>query len=278
MWPILLNLGPVKIYSYGLVLVVGLFLGLYFWWKMGRDEHWDEIALFDGFFLSLIVYTVVGRIGYVATHLQQISTVFRALAILTYPGINATVGICAVVGFMILFAKDREWSIYKALDGLSVTMTLVMVFAGLGGMLNGSNPGKSLNFGLTYPGVEGRVIPVDLFIMLWAIVSFLIVSKVRKNFRFYSWYKGEASVAQDGLASLIFVELFGFGYLIVPWMYSNPLKIGFVPADVIIGLVVMGVSTLMIKQKQGRHESKSLQTQLTTLGSNLLQSMRKRRS
>jgi len=33
----------------GVVMALGVFVALYFWWKMGRDEHLDEIELFDSY-------------------------------------------------------------------------------------------------------------------------------------------------------------------------------------------------------------------------------------
>mgnify|MGYP003441729705 FL=1 len=225
MLPILISLGPIKIYSYGVFLAIGLFIGLYFWWKMGRDEHWDEIALFDGFFLSVLTYFVVGRMGYVALHWEEVGTLYRSLALLAYPGINVVSGIVGSAILMILFARNHDWQVWKMADAYVVTLALVLVFGGIGTILNGTNPDWRVN-------VWGGV---------FALITFAVVSRVRKDFRFYSWYKGGASMAQEGLASLIFLNLVGVYYLGLR---------EFVP-----GILLNAVSGYTIYRRIGRRES-----------------------
>lgn len=252
MLPILVSLGPVKIYSYGVLLAIGLFLSLYWWWKMGRDEHWEEIALFDSFFLFLLVYFLAGRAGYVILHLSELGTWYRMIAVLAYPGVNTVVGLVAGLIFLVLWARAKGWEGWKVLDSVVVALSLGIVFAGLGGLLNGSNPGRAVSWGLAYPGPAGRVFPVDLWIWLWALVTFLVVSRVRKNFRFYAWYKGEASTAQEGLAALVFGLLVGIYYLVVGWMLPPGWRLWVLPGQFVAGLVVVVICGYLIYQRTGK--------------------------
>lgn len=197
MLPTLISWGPLKIYAYGLCLFMGIFFSLYAWWKMGRDEHLEEIALFDGYFLSLLTYFVVGRLGYVALHWSELGTLYRTLAILAYPGLSGVVGLIASTIVLLLFARAQNWHIWKVLDMYSVALLLALVLVSLGAILNGTQNPWLLN----------------VWQLVWAILSFGVVSRVRKNFRFYAWYKGEASMAEEGLASLIMILLVGIYYL-----------------------------------------------------------------
>ncbi len=239
MLPILISLGPVKIYSFGVCLAVGLFLGLYWWWKMGRDEHFDEIALFDGFFISLMVFLFAGRLGYVLFHYGEVGTLYRSIAILSYPGVNTVVGLLATSIFTVLFARYHDWNVWKILDSYSVALALMLVFGGLGAMLNGSNPAWQVN-------VWGVV---------WAIISFVVVSRVRKNFRFYSWYKGEASVAQDGLAVLMLGQLVGLYYMVVGYLGQTLMRVWVIPIELILGLVIVMFTSFLIYKRVGRREA-----------------------
>lgn len=229
MLPILISLGPVKIYSFGVCIALGLFFGLYWWWKMGRDEHFDEITLFDGFFMSLMIFLVLGRAGYVLANYSEMGTLYRSIAILSYPGVSGGVGLISVSLFTVLFARYHDWNVWKILDSFSVALSLVLIFAGLGTVLNGSNPAWQVN----------------LWGLAWAMVSFVLVSRVRKNFRFYSWYKARSSMAQDGLAALVFGLTTGVYYLGLGLM--NRLYL-------IMGLLIIVVSSLAIYQQAGRRE------------------------
>lgn len=273
--PILLSLGPIKLYSYGVFLVIGLFLSLYFWWKMGRDEHWEEITLFDGFFLSLLTYFVFGRVGYSLLHPEAVGTLYRLLAILAYPGISAVTGIVAVIICMILFARSQEWQVWKALDALVVSLSMVLFFGGIGGLLNGSFPGKALSWGMLYPGETVKRIPLDVLVIVWALFTFALVSRVRKNFRFYSWYKGEASTAQEGLAAHFFGVMVGVYYVMVGWMDQMTQKVWIFPVEFLLGLGIVLLFLYLIKQRSGKHDTGG--TPFAQLRLSLLQWARKGR-
>lgn len=252
MLPILLSVGPIKIYSYGLFLAVGLFLALYFWWKMGRDEHFDEIALFDGYFLSLIIFLLAGRAAYVMMHSADFGSIYRTLALLAFPGINGVVGIVAAIIFIILFARAHDWDEWKVADAMVVSLAIALIFGSMGGLMNGSNPGMEVSWGLKYAGQEVARAPLDVLMLLWSILTFGIVSRVRKNFRFYTWYKGESSTAQEGLASLVFLGLAGLYYLVAPWLDQDVWRVGFAPVQAIMGLGMMIVSGFLIYKRVGR--------------------------
>lgn len=239
MLPILLSLGPVKIYSYGVFFALGLFISLYFWWKMGRDEHWDEISLFDGFFLSLIVFGIVGRIGYVLLNLPELGTLYRFLAILAYPGISGIFGVVASSIFAILFARSQNWDVWKVADAYVVSLSAVLAVGGIGSILNGTNP----------------VWQANVFLAIWGFLTFAIVSRVRKDFRFYAWYKGESSSAQEGLASLMFVGLLGVYYSIVGWIGEPLAKIAVVPVEFLVGMGLIVIAGYVIYRRIGRRES-----------------------
>jgi len=239
MLPILVSLGPIKIYSYGVMMAIGLFLSLYFWWKMGRDEHFDEIALFDGFFLSVITYLIAGRAGYVALHTDTVGTVYRALAILAYPGINPIFGLIAVAVFMILFARAYNWDEWKVADAGVVSLSMALLFGSIGSVLNGANP----------------IWQVNVYGAVWALITFLVVSRVRKDFRFYSWYKGVSSMAQEGLATLIFLMAIGVYYVGVSFLDQLNWKISIIPGETIVGIVIMAISGYLISRRVGRREN-----------------------
>ncbi len=224
---------------------------------MGRDEHFDEIALFDGFFLSLLVYFVMGRLGYVVLHPGEVGTLYRTLAVLSFPGISSVIGIISTTLFMILFARSNDWDPWKVMDAYVVTISMALVFGGIGGLLNGTTPGIAANWGVFYPGIAEKIIPVDAFLIVWSLVTFGVVSKVRKNFRFYAWYKGESSMAQEGLASLIFGISVGVYFMMTGWIVRSNFGILFnlIPVEFIFGILMIAVCAYMIEKRVGRRDT-----------------------
>jgi len=235
----------------GVLMLVGLLVGLFYWWKLGRDEHWDEIALFDVFFLSLFIFLLVGRLAYVVLHWSDLGTIYRYFAFLTYPGIAYGWGIFGSMIGAIGFVREKDWDLWKALDVLVIVIAIIILFGSIGAVLNGSNPGKVVSWGMNYPGLEGKYIPVDLWGVIWGIISFVVVARVRKNFRFYSWYKGEASLAKDGLASLSFGALIGVYYLVRAFIDDSLLMVGKIPLIGIFGLGLLVLASYFIYARSG---------------------------
>jgi hypothetical protein len=242
------------------LLFVGLFLGLYTWWKVGRDEHLDELALFDAYFLSFFVYLVFGRIGEIIMRHETLHTFYRMIALLAYPGIVHIIGIGAALIFIWLFARNAEWDPWMIWDMAAVALLAVVVFGALGSVANLANPGIETAWGLVHPGDTVRRFPVDIWSLIWSIPSFGIVSRVRKNFRFYTWYKGEASVAQDGLAALVGLASLGWYYFIRGWIDVGMRVYGVIPVMSLWGIILVFVSIWLTYQRSGsRREGNLLQ-------------------
>ncbi len=255
MLPILLKLGPITIYSYGVFLALGLFAGLYWFWKMGRDEHWDETRIFDIYFVAIMVYFGVGRVGYVLFN-PELQSFGMAWSLLTHPGISVVGGVGATILSTLLLARRAGWEGWKVMDAWAVVILIVAVIGGIGAILNGSMPGVvSNNWGYVHPGDTTPRLSGDLWTFGWALLSFGIVSRVRKNFRFYSWYKGEASVARDGLASLTLGGLFGVYAMVAGFLLEGG-RVGVIPHMSIVGLVVSLISAGMIFLRSGRYKKK----------------------
>ena len=62
-------------------------------------------------------------------------------------------------------------------------------------------------------------------------------------------------MAQEGLASIFFVMLVGVFYLVVGWIDRINWKIGFVPGEFLIGLLLIVVSIFVINQRVGRRDN-----------------------
>lgn len=263
MWPVLIAVGPIKIYSMGVLLALGLFFGLYHWWRLGRDEHFEEDNLFDAYFLGIVAFFVIGRVGYVAMHLEDLGTLYRVLAFLKYPGLAYGAGVGGAVASVMIYARSKSWEMWKVLDMVAVTVMYVLIFGSLGALLNGSNPGKEMAIGLIFPGLSGRRFPVDFWgVVIFAVAAY-VVAKCRKNFRFYSWYKGENGVAKEGLAALTAGIFVGVYYLVVGLADDNLAHVGAVSLVSIGGIVLMLGAIALILSRMDRTSRDKLIKRIT---------------
>ncbi len=222
MLPVLLTVGPVRIYAYGLFLFVGLFLGLFWWWRMGRDENLDEVDLFDAFFLALVWFVIGARLANWWWGTGREMSWWQNLALFSYPGLIDWFGIGLAILSVIAYARKHNWAIMKILDMVAVVLSFVLAITNIGGFLNGSNPGRVVSFlGVRYPGSANLVFPVDLWGVVWFGLSWWLTLKVRREFRFYEWYKGKRRTAKEGLSFMVFVVMVGFYYLGDYWFKNQ---------------------------------------------------------
>jgi prolipoprotein diacylglyceryltransferase len=251
MLPVIFSIGSFKLYSFGVFLFASLFMGLFWWWKLGRDEHIEEVSLFDSFFLMLGGFFVVGRGVYVALHWEDFGNIYRILGLLSFPGLSFLGGVVGSVLVLIGLAHYYGWGTWKILDNFAASMGVVLVIASFGAILNGSLPGLAVSWGVSYPGVAGLRIPVDYLVFLWAIIYFGVINRVRKNFRFYAWYRNERQVAPDGLTCLLAVFLTAILYLVRGFL-EETWRLGFVSYYSILGLIVALVVSGVIYYRSGR--------------------------
>ncbi|MEI6690887.1 MAG: prolipoprotein diacylglyceryl transferase family protein [bacterium] len=251
MLPILVTIGSFKLYSFGVFFATALFFGLYWWWKLGRDEHLEEVALFDTYFLSVFAFLIIGRIGYVLTHLSDFENIYRMLGIIAFPGLSFLSGVMGAMLVMIVSSYYQEWEIWKILDNLAVSFGIIFLIASVGGLLNGSTPGIPVAWGLQYPGFAEPRLPLDIVQILWAGIYFVVVSHVRKNFRFFAWYRNDRTVAADGLPTLVAMAMGGMLY-IIRGLLENSWKVGGVSYYLLGGVMVVLISSVLIYFSSGR--------------------------
>ncbi|TXH06918.1 MAG: hypothetical protein E6R05_00990 [Candidatus Moraniibacteriota bacterium] len=175
---------------------------------------------------------------------------------LAHPGISAVSGVIATLLVILFLSRRANIDFWKVIDSWAVVLTIVMVIASVGAILNGSMPGiESSSFGYVHPGDNVPRLSGDLWTFIWSLFTFGIVSKVRKNFRFYSWYKGEASVARDGLAGLVLLGLSGL-YASILGFILDGVRIWLIPRTTIIGIIILLSSLMMIYFRSGKSKKK----------------------
>ncbi|MER3522642.1 MAG: hypothetical protein C4326_00890 [Ignavibacteria bacterium] len=131
MIPILFEIGPIKVYSYGLMLGIGFLIGSYIlsleFKRKGIDPHLASnitiIALIFGITGAKMLYLIENWREFI---LDPIGMAFSAGGLTWYGGF--TLGIAAVV----VYVRAKKVSILKVLDALGVALLLAYGVARLG--------------------------------------------------------------------------------------------------------------------------------------------------
>ncbi|HUS51946.1 MAG TPA: prolipoprotein diacylglyceryl transferase family protein [Candidatus Bathyarchaeia archaeon] len=196
MYPILLTLGPINIYTFGVFLFAGFFLGSFIIWRRLRDQGWQEEKILDFLFLAALAGLLFSRTGFVITHFELFyPSLARVFLLGRYPGLSFWSGILG--GFLAMgwFIRQNRWHFWKVIDEVIFGLAPFTVLFHLGAFFDGSKAGQETGafWGVFFPESLVRRQPVALFetIGFWLIWLFLL--RIERRWRTWSWYKSHVS-------------------------------------------------------------------------------------
>jgi phosphatidylglycerol:prolipoprotein diacylglycerol transferase len=187
MFPILINFGPIKIYSAVFFGLIAIIAGGYFIWQKAQDEDLSADTVFDFLIVLLIGAFIGGRIGYVLLHFELFSQDPLILFLtqvspgISFWGMIVGANLC---GFY--FAKKKKLSFSKYADVCVLGFTWAQVFIYIGNILSGSFAGKESNlwWGIELANFVGRRYPVQIIAFVYSLILLAVVSKMTKRVHF----------------------------------------------------------------------------------------------
>jgi phosphatidylglycerol---prolipoprotein diacylglyceryl transferase len=158
MLPILFSVGDFKIYTYGIFLVLALLWSSFTLFKLIKLTIYKEEHIFDMVFAGLFYSIILGRIVFIATHLDLFKNdIFKMILVHAFPGIH-------VFTVLFVFFTYCFWFCYKQKINYKILSDIMMppVFIGLsiikiGALFAATQIGSETNFLLAvkYAGYDG---------------------------------------------------------------------------------------------------------------------------
>jgi phosphatidylglycerol:prolipoprotein diacylglycerol transferase len=193
MLPVLLNLGFLKIYTFGVFLVLGFFWATFLLWKNIRLTSFKEEDVFDGLFLSLFGALFFGRLVYVILNFKDFGfNLLKFILINGYPGISLYGLVFGGLLVLYLFSHLRKINFNELIDYFVTPLFIALVFGKVGAFFSGVEIGTKTNFLLKikYVGFDGFRHLVGLYEALMLIIGVLIAYKILFEIRKERYYKG----------------------------------------------------------------------------------------
>src|SRR3989339_1285614 len=108
MWPILFSFSSISLPSAWVLLLVGFFVSGFAFWRRGKEEHYSELQLFDGFLLSFLMGAIGARLGFILLHFDQFGwNLFNWLNLTNKPGSQDLFFLLVSTLFLYRFAKRK---------------------------------------------------------------------------------------------------------------------------------------------------------------------------
>lgn len=258
MLPILIDLGPIQIRSFGVFLVLAFLLATFVLWREGQKQGYNEEKLLDLALISIFSGFIGARVYYVLTNWVYYSGRFGD-AFKFWEGGLAFHG-ALLGGFVGVwgFTRRNKWPFLQVADFASLAVLLGEIVGKIGSLLNGDDYGlqSKLPWAMQIPGVIGRRHPSPIY---EAIILLIIYIFLLKKYRVKE---------RSGGIFFSFLTSLGVGRLVSEIFRDNPtyilgLKEGFWGGSV---LVLLGSSGLYWFYRQGvKSEIKALLERLNNL-------------
>lgn len=194
MLPILFSLGPVKIYTFGVFLVLAFFWAAFLLWKLVRLTAFKEEEIFDGLFWSLFGSLFFGRLVYIILNFKDFGLdLLKYLLINGYPGMSLWAMLMGGFLTFYLYSNSKKIKFEEAIDYFIPGIFLALGFGKIGSFFSGVEGMIKYNnlkeFNHWTPLYEGLLFFIAVFI------TYKIIFEIRKekfrqgfNFYFFIWY------------------------------------------------------------------------------------------
>ncbi|MFA6417574.1 MAG: prolipoprotein diacylglyceryl transferase [Candidatus Margulisiibacteriota bacterium] len=247
MHPILLMLGPISLFSYGLMVALGFLTGIGFALYLARQEGIKTESIID-LALYVIVSSVVGaRFFYVAGQWNFYRGNLLEIFMIWRGGLVFLGGLIFGLGALVYFAGEKKIALRRLLDVVTPGAMLGYAIGRLGCFLNGCCFGlpTKLPWGLVFPSdcLAGSYFP-DQHLHPTQLYSVLLVLLA---FGFLLWlYPRKKFDGQIFFWGLILYSLYRFAieflrYSPIHWLSLTPSQ------WIVIAIFMIGVGGLLKK-------------------------------
>lgn len=205
MHPIICKIGPVAIYSYGLMIGLAFLVATFLAKKSAEKAGFNGQQIID-LSLYLIISGVLGaRLLYVLINIKDYLKNPLEIIMLSHGGLVFYGGLISATVTGIWFLKKRKLPILKIADRLIPYVALAQAIGRVGCLLNGCCYGKATNLpcGITLPGHASSVHPTQVYESIFLIFIFLIL-KV-----------GEEKTHKPGKIFVLYFLLYALGRFLV---------------------------------------------------------------
>jgi phosphatidylglycerol---prolipoprotein diacylglyceryl transferase len=259
MYPKLFEIGPVPVYSYGLMLGIAFLIGSTLFSKELKRLKIEENIGITITFISIICGIVGSKIFYIIEEWNfgkgnSLSYYLTPDNLFSPAGLTFYGGVILSILIIYFYCRRKKVSIMLILDAMSPGAAIAYGLARIGCHLSGDGCygidvkgtfweflGYSYSKGIVPTKLGELVHPTPLYELGFAIVAFFILLSLRKKMKY------------SGQLFYIYIILTGIPRLLVEFIRLNPKIIfGLSQAQIIsILMILTGIAMLIIKRNKG---------------------------
>lgn len=181
MYPEICKIGPLVVYSYGLMLVVAFFAAVTLASEEAKRQKINPDLIFNLLFVSFIFGIIGARVFYVVENLRDYLKEPLEIIMLSHGGMSWFGGLFLGVFSGIIYLKRKKMGVYKTLDLIIPFLALGQSIGRIGCFLNGCC------FGKEFVLIPVQIISSFLLLLIFIILRFLQSRPYKAGEIFYSY-------------------------------------------------------------------------------------------
>ncbi|MBP7966999.1 prolipoprotein diacylglyceryl transferase [Candidatus Woesebacteria bacterium] len=241
MLPIILDLGFIKIYTFGIFLVLAFFWSAFFLWKNIALTSYKEDEIFDALFLSIFGGLFVGRTVHILLNFADFGfDILKYILINGYPGIHVSGGIVGFFLFLLFYTKSKKIPYSRLIDYVIPALLLAIAIGKMGAFFSGAEVGAQTTFlvSLKYPNLDGNRHLTSLYESLILFAGSFFTYRILMNIRREKYY--------EGFNFLVFWVIYSFTMVITDPMKSFKLMWQGISINLILHAVILLTGSICV--------------------------------
>ncbi|MFA5356606.1 MAG: prolipoprotein diacylglyceryl transferase [Candidatus Omnitrophota bacterium] len=181
MYPEICKIGPITIYSYGLLMAAAFLISSALAVQQAKRKGFDPESIFNLSFIAFICGVAGARILYVAENAPYYLKNPLEIFMLQRGGLSWYGGL--IIGALcgVIFLKKKKLSIYGILDLIVPFVALGQAIGRVGCLLNGCCYGKVSRFGIYFNIYDSVLIPTQIYSSLALLLIFIILRRLQER-------------------------------------------------------------------------------------------------
>jgi phosphatidylglycerol:prolipoprotein diacylglycerol transferase len=183
MFPILFESGPVKLHSFGLMLVIGLLLAMVIGRSRAERYGLTKDQFVDASFWGLILGILGARFVYIAQEWDHFSKNPSELWSIQFDGITSFGGLIFGAIGLWAWSKIKKVPFLAILDTAGAAFLIAHAVGRIGCLLNGCCFGTAcdLPWGIPVSGESGMFHPAQVYDALMNVAAYFLLTRVEKK-------------------------------------------------------------------------------------------------
>ncbi len=184
MYPIVLTIGNMMLYSFSLFLVLSWLVFSFLFWRALRAGGTEEDRIFDLTFYATLVAFVVSRIAFVAFHWDLFAdTWLKIFALWVQPGLSLYGALIGGLATLVVMSRSQKVRLGLVLDAFAAAFPVAFFIGLIGAFLDGSPLGKmtSVPWGIRLAEEVGKRHPVALYEMAAILFVFVFITALERR-------------------------------------------------------------------------------------------------